>query len=98
MNPGPQLIVGVEQEGLDLVGGLGAGFHRAAPGDHQKPQLADEATRAATPLSVTRRCGSGAGTGRQNTKAPGQPNYESAPNRTGHLSPAATGTATANMD
>jgi hypothetical protein len=51
------------------------------------------------PYRVARPCGGGAGTGRQiNAKAPGQPNYESGPDRTGHLSPAATGTATTNSE
>jgi hypothetical protein len=42
VQPGPQRIVGVEQEGFELVGGLGAGLDRAAPGEQQQPQLADE--------------------------------------------------------
>jgi hypothetical protein len=30
---GPQLVVGVDEEGFDLVGGLGPGLDRAAPGE-----------------------------------------------------------------
>ena len=42
MQPGPQRTVGVEKEGFELVGGLGAGLDRAAPSEQQQPQLADE--------------------------------------------------------
>ena len=38
--PAAQLVAGVQQEGLDLVRGLGAGLHGAAPGDHEDSQLA----------------------------------------------------------
>ena len=40
--PGAHLVAGIEQERLDLVGGLGTGLDRAAAGEHQQPQLAGE--------------------------------------------------------
>jgi len=35
VQPGLQLVVGLEEDGLDLVGGLGSGLDRAAPGEQQ---------------------------------------------------------------
>src|SRR4029077_1661894 len=43
VQPGPELIVGLDEEGLDLVGSLGPGLDRAAPGEDQQPQLTDQA-------------------------------------------------------